>query len=57
MIGCFGNLIDVVTFFLFPNFDVTISLYTGYGELLFLLWLLIKGVDVEQWKKRALESA
>jgi hypothetical protein len=57
MIGCFGNLIDVVTFFLFPNFDVTISPYTGIGELLFLLWLLIKGVNVEQWEKRALESA
>jgi hypothetical protein len=57
MIGCFGNLIDVVTFFLFPNFDVTISLYTGYGEFLLLLWLLIKGVNVEQWEKRALESA
>jgi hypothetical protein len=36
---------------------VNIILFTGLGELVFLLWLLIKGVNVEQWKKRALESA
>ena len=52
-----GYLIDSVTFFLFPNFDVTISLFTFIGEVVFMLWLLIKGVDVEQWEKRALESA
>jgi hypothetical protein len=27
------------------------------GELALALWLLIKGVNVEQWEKRALESA
>jgi hypothetical protein len=54
--GC-GLLIDFVTFFLFPNFDVTLSLFTFWGEPLFALWLLIKGVNVEQWEKRALESA
>jgi hypothetical protein len=27
------------------------------GELSFCLWLIVKGVNVEQWKKRALESA
>jgi hypothetical protein len=26
------------------------------GSILQILWLLIKGVNVEQWKKRALES-
>jgi len=44
-------------FFLFPNFDTTVSEFTFLGELLLLLWLLIKGVNVEQWEKRALESA
>ncbi len=57
MIACFGYLIDFVTFFLFPNFDATISLFTFLGEPLLTLWLLIKGVNVEQWEKRALESA
>ena len=27
------------------------------GELPLTFWLLIKGINVEQWKKRALESA
>jgi len=27
------------------------------GEVVLLLWLLIKGVNVEQWQKRALEAA
>ena len=57
MIGCFGYLIDFFTFFLLPNFDRTISQFTGIGELLFPLWLLIRGVNVEQWEKRTLESA
>ena len=52
-----GYLIDFATFFLFPNFDVAINIYTGWAELILCLWLLIKGVNVEQWEKRALESA
>jgi hypothetical protein len=56
MIGCFGYLIDFVTFFFSPSFG-PISGVTGMGEILFPLWLLIKGVNVEQWEKRALESA
>lgn len=57
MIGCFGYLINSVTFFLFPNLGVAIGQYTFIGEVLFPLWLLIKGVNVEQWKKRSLEFA
>ncbi len=57
IIGCFGYLIDFFTFFLLPSFDVTVSEFTGLGELLMLLWLLIKGVNVQQWEKRALEAA
>ena len=57
MIGCFCYLTDVVLFFLFPNSDATLSLFAFIGELLFALWLLIKGVNVEEWEKRALESA
>ena len=57
MISCFGYLIDFVTFFLFPNFGVSINMFTGWAELFMCLWLLIKGVNVEQWQKRVLESA
>jgi hypothetical protein len=47
----------VQSFAAFLGYNVNIILFTGLGELVFLLWLLIKGVNVEQWKKRALESA
>ncbi len=57
IIGCFGYLIDFVTFFVFPNFGVVISEYAFLGEVLMVFWLLIKGVNVAQWEKRALESA
>ena len=57
IIGCFGYLIDFFIFFLFPNFDVEVSPITSVGEILIALWLLIRGVNVEQWEKRALESA
>jgi hypothetical protein len=57
MISCFGYLIDFVAFFLVPDFGVAINMLTGWAELLLCLWLLIKGVNVEQWEKRALESA
>ena len=56
MVACFGYLIDVFTFFLIPSFEVVVSEYTFVGELVLLLWLLIKGVNVEQWERRALES-
>jgi hypothetical protein len=52
IIGGIGYLLDFGIFFLFPQLDVEVSQYTFLGELLLPLWLLIKGVDVEQWRKR-----
>lgn len=57
IIGGVGYLVDFVTFFVFPNFGVVFSEYAFLGEVLMVFWLLIKGVNVEQWEKRALESA
>ena len=61
MIACFGYLIDTFARLLLPNYGATIFPtiigFTFYGEMLLALWLLIKGVNVEQWEKRALESA
>ncbi len=57
MIGCFGYVIQSFAAFLWPSFKVNIGLFAGWGELLFPLWLLIKGVNVEQWEKRAAEPA
>ena len=56
IIGCFGYLIDTFGLFLFPGFT-PIAAFTSIGELLLPLWLLIKGIDVEQWEQRLLESA
>ncbi|MEZ4683233.1 MAG: DUF4386 domain-containing protein [Caldilineaceae bacterium] len=57
MIGCFGYLFDSFTALLLPDFGFTIAQFTFIGELLLPLWLLMKGVNVERWEKRALEIA
>jgi hypothetical protein len=62
MIGCFGYLILFFQVFLFPGLEKTLwsnpfLVVTHISELLMMLWLLFKGVNVEQWEKRALESA
>jgi len=58
IIGGLCYTVQAVLFFLFPNFDLMIfGLFAFIGELLFYLWLLIKGVNVDEWEKRALESA
>jgi len=49
-IGGAGYLIDSTTQLLFPGLP-TISQFTFIGELLFSLWLLIKGVNVERWQQ------
>ena len=57
IIGCFGYLVDSFAAFLLPNFGVNIALFTFWGEVLLPLWLLIRGVNVAAWGKRALASA
>ena len=55
MLACCGYLID--SFASFLGYSVNLGLFAAVGEVLFILWLLIKGVDTEQWRKRALASA
>ena len=57
MIGGFGYLIDSFGSFLFSDYNLNIALITGWSEIIFPLWLVIKGINAEQWQKRALESA
>jgi hypothetical protein len=52
-----GYLTDFLIFFLLPNLNGQVAGFAFLGELLFPLWLLIKGVNVERWKSRALEAA
>jgi hypothetical protein len=62
MIGCFGYLIRFFQAFLFPGSEATIwtnpaLVFTHLSELSLMFWLLIKGVNVEQWEKRVAASA
>ena len=61
MFGSLGYLVLFVQAFLFPGSERTLwsnplLVVTHVSELALLLWLLIKGVNVEQWEKRAFES-
>lgn len=51
LVTCFFYLFDFATFYLFPNFKITLSEYTWLGEVLMMFWLLIKGVKLEEFKK------
>lgn len=57
ILGGFGYLIYAFGSFLSADYNLGMILFAGLGEVLFLLWLVVKGVNIEQWNKRALESA
>jgi hypothetical protein len=60
IIECVGFLIQSFGGFLVPDLDATFALLPGltaWAELLVPLWLVIKGVNVAQWEKRAYASA
>ena len=55
-----GYLSDGFATLLSASYETTpvfLALPIGIAEIAFPLWLLIKGVNVERWEKRALESA
>ncbi len=61
MLGSPGYLILFVEAFLFPGSEGTVwtnpfLVLTHASELALMLWLLIKCVNVEKWKGRALEA-
>jgi hypothetical protein len=60
VIAAFGYLIDSFALLLSTNYTTTpvyFALPIAVSEIAFPLWLLIKGVNVEGWKKRELASA
>jgi uncharacterized protein (DUF486 family) len=57
IIGCFGYVIESLAALLLPSLRLSLIFFTSWGELAILLWLLVKGVNVEQWNKRALAAA
>jgi hypothetical protein len=60
MVSALGYLADSFTAFLFPQYTDTLAVVVVVtaliGELPLALWLLIKGVNVERWHRRALEA-
>ncbi len=50
-------MIDSFAALLLPDLKVNMVMFTGWVEVLFALWLLIRGVNVERWEKRARASA
>jgi hypothetical protein len=48
IIAGLSYLIDDLVIFLFPNFVVAISQILGWGELLFMFWLLLKGGKIAE---------
>lgn len=60
IIASLGYLIDSFSHILINNYKtgpVYLAIPIAIAELAFPLWLIIKGVNAEQWKKRALGSA
>ncbi|TDH26374.1 DUF4386 family protein [Segetibacter sp. 3557_3] len=51
IVTCLGYLVDFLVFFLIPGTPVILSEYTLPGEVLMVLWLLIKGVNIKKFDK------
>ena len=50
-------LIDSFAAMLVPDLNLNVVMYTGWVEVLFAVWLLIRGVNVEHWETRARAAA
>jgi hypothetical protein len=50
-------LIDSVAALVVPDLNVNLVMWTGWVEVVFALWLVIRGVNVERWDKRAGQAA
>jgi hypothetical protein len=51
IIAGLGYLITTLKPYLFPNFNLDIARFTFYGELIFMLWLLIRGSRIKESDK------
>jgi hypothetical protein len=49
IVAGFAYLIDNLGMVLIPDYDFGIATFLGWGELLFMLWLLFRGVRVQQF--------
>ena len=56
MTACCGYVIDSFIHILLPGILFKLGTFTFLGEITILLWLIIKGVNVEQWEKTLLNQ-
>jgi hypothetical protein len=57
IINGLAYLIDSFAGLLLPSLNVNLVMFTGWVEVVFALWLLIRGINVKRWEQRALASA
>jgi len=57
VVAGFGYFIDSFAKILLSDSGLSLIDYTYWGEPIFLLYLLIRGVNVEAWEKSAVKSA
>jgi hypothetical protein len=57
VINGLAYLIDSVAAVLFPSLNVNVVMFTGWVEVFFALWLLLRGINVARWETRARASA
>jgi hypothetical protein len=55
LINGLAYVIDSFAAFLLPDMRVNLVMFTGWVEVVFALWLLIRGVNVERWDRRRTE--
>jgi len=53
IIGGIGYLADSLIYVFDRNFPVKFAIYLFWGELAILIWMIIKGVNVEKWTRQA----
>ncbi len=51
IIAGLGYLVTTLKAYLFPTLNLDIARFTFYGELIFMLWLLIKGSKIKESNK------
>jgi hypothetical protein len=57
IINGLAYLIDSFAALLLPDLNVNLVMFTGWVEVVFALWLVIRGVNVDRWETRARASA
>ena len=57
MVNGLAYTIDSVTAILRPDLNVNLVMFTGWVEVVFALWLVIRGVNVERWETQTPAAA